>query len=358
MSRYSPQAGHAVRQGLMEIDPNRVMVQQPLGTGKSTVPTVSAVPCPLPKFAPGPLPAPFSAHQPAARLPPHQATLVDPKAVSFKKRKSDVLENGTNSAATRSTEAGNQGGSLLDVTDNCDVVRSKIRALVGSGEMKVGEFQRAIGVSPNAYSAFMKQDGPAAGQRSATYTKAIIFFAKRDLSSLSNSDLVNFGSNNTTKRAKKEESAKAVDLSSITLPGEEYGRVPVFDTCNEIRRKIRAFLKKDGLSQAAFCRELTKIVAASGRRINASSLANFMGQKGPSGGSGSIVFYAAYIYFEKMRVRDGKPKSQTRQEMESVWGEDGMDLPEEGRGGQRRYWCLGNERPYEDKYGKIHFSSR
>jgi hypothetical protein len=112
------------------------------------------------------------------------------------------------------------------------------------------------------------------------------------------------------------------------------------------------------LSQAGFCRELTKMVAAEGRKVNASSLANFMGQKGPSGGSGSIVFYAAYVYFEKMRLRDGKPKSQMRQEMESVWGKHGMDLPEEGRGGQRGYFCFGNERPYEDKYGKVHFTGR
>lgn len=94
------------------------------------------------------------------------------------------------------------------------------------------------------------------------------------------------------------------------------------------------------MSQAGFCRELTKMVAAEGRKVNASSLANFMGQKGPSGGSGSIVFYAAYVYFEKMRLRDGKPKSQMRQEMESVWDKHGMDLPEEGRGGQEATFVL------------------
>jgi hypothetical protein len=116
------------------------------------------------------------------------------------------------------------------VTDDCDVVRGKIRAFIDSAEMKVGEFQRAIGVSSNAYSAFMKQDGPAAGQRSATYKNAFAFFKERELNSPRNSGPVNVGSGKMAKRLKKDETAKALDVSSVTLPGEEYGRVPVFDT--------------------------------------------------------------------------------------------------------------------------------
>lgn len=109
------------------------------------------------------------------------------------------------------------------------------------------------------------------------------------------------------------------------------------------------------MSQAAFCRELTKMVAAQGRKVLPSTLNSFLGQKGPSAGSGSVAFYAGYVYFEKIRVRDGKPKSQMRQEMETVWGNDGMDIPEERGGRQRSFWCLGNEKPVEDKYGRIHF---
>lgn len=201
----------------------------------------------------------------------------------------------------------------------------------------------------------MKQDGPTAGLRSAVYKAGCAFFHASPLNAPSNSGPVDAGSSNTAKRAKKDDAATFMDVSGVVLPGEEYGRVPVFDTCNEVRKKIRAFLKKEGVTQAGLCRELTKVVAHRGRKVNASSMANFMCQNGPSGGAGSIVFYAAYVYFEKMRIRDGKPKSQMRNEMENVWGAGGMDLPREGTGGQRYLTCFANERPYEDKYGKIHF---
>lgn len=234
-------------------------------------------------------------------------------------------------------------------------MRCKIRALIDSGEMKVCEFQRAVGVSSTAYSTFMKQDGPSAGQRSAAYKNAFAFF-KCELDTSSNTGLINPSSSKPAKRAKKDDGAKDLDVSNVTLPGEEDGCVPVYDTCNEIRKKIRAFLKKTGMAQAAFCRELTKMVANDGRKVNASHLTRFLAMKGPSGGAGNIAFYAAYVFFEKIRVRDGKPKSQMRQEMEIVWGAGGMHIPEDCR--QRSYICFGNERPYEDKYGQIQFLGR
>ncbi|KAH8910350.1 hypothetical protein BR93DRAFT_474822 [Coniochaeta sp. PMI_546] len=359
MSQNLPQAlSFTARQGLTEIDPNRAITQRSGGAGK---PVVSAVPSPWPQFAPAPLIACPSVIQtaPAPCSVPVSAPIAAlPKVAPSSKRKSDTLEDKANITPALAIEGDDQAPQVLDVTDDCDVVRRKIRAFIDAGEMKVGDFQRAIGVSPSAYSTFMKQDGSSAGQRSATYKNAFAFFKKRELNTSSIVTLINRDHSKTVKRAKKDDTAKAWDVSNITLPGEGHGRVPVFDTCNEIRKKIRAFLKKNGMSQAAFCRELTKMVAVEGRKVNASSLANFLAQKGPSGGSVSIVFYAAYVYFEKIRVRDGKPKSQMRQEMESVWGWEGMNIPEEGRGGQRSFLCRSDEYPYEDKYGKVHFVSR
>jgi hypothetical protein len=53
-----------------------------------------------------------------------------------------------------------------------------------------------------------------------------------------------------------------------------------------------------------------------------------------------------------MRVRDGKPKSKHRQEMEKQHGSKGFDVKHRNDGG---FWCRAGERPVEDKYGKIHF---
>jgi hypothetical protein len=58
-----------------------------------------------------------------------------------------------------------------DITDNCDQVRRKITAFLSSGEMKVGEFQSLIDVSPHSYQLFMRQRGSWKGKNSITYMR-------------------------------------------------------------------------------------------------------------------------------------------------------------------------------------------
>jgi hypothetical protein len=50
-----------------------------------------------------------------------------------------------------------------------------------------------------------------------------------------------------------------------------------------------------------------------------------MKRKSNIGGAKSIVFYAAYVYFEKLRTKERKPKGKKREEMEKVWGRNGVD---------------------------------
>lgn len=57
-----------------------------------------------------------------------------------------------------------------------------------------------------------------------------------------------------TKKA--QTSSAGVDISAIHLDGEEDDRVPIFDSCDEVRRKINAHLKKPGVTQAQFCRDI------------------------------------------------------------------------------------------------------
>jgi hypothetical protein len=55
-------------------------------------------------------------------------------------------------------------------------------------------------------------------------------------------------------------------------------------------------------------------------------------------------------------LRDGKPKSKLREEMEQVWG--GHQNPVTGRKGvsfSRTFLCHESEVPVEDKYGMLHF---
>lgn len=78
--------------------------------------------------APRPVPYTATASAPAVRVP---------NATPSQKRKSDALGDESSSPTSPPTK----------VVD-CDAVRAMIRAFIETGEMKVFEFQRAIGVSP------------------------------------------------------------------------------------------------------------------------------------------------------------------------------------------------------------------
>ncbi|TDZ14192.1 hypothetical protein Cob_v012877 [Colletotrichum orbiculare MAFF 240422] len=144
------------------------------------------------------------------------------------------------------------------------------------------------------------------------------------------------------------------DLSDIHLDGDETMSVPVYDTCQDIRTKINAQLRKDGATKAGFLRAIVKAAYPPGSdaKMAASLLANFLAKKGHGGGNTSSVFYAAYVFFEKLRVRDGKPKSKKRLEMEEQWGSDGF-ARDHDMGPNARYWGRADESLHIDKYGKL-----
>lgn len=68
------------------------------------------------------------------------------------------------------------------------------------------------------------------------------------------------------------------------------------------------------------------------------------------------------MYFEKLRIKEKRPKSKFREEMEERWamggerrltnGRPGFDVESNSAGG---YLCRAGERPWEDKYGMVHF---
>ncbi|KFY68131.1 hypothetical protein V496_01275 [Pseudogymnoascus sp. VKM F-4515 (FW-2607)] len=159
------------------------------------------------------------------------------------------------------------------------------------------------------------------------------------------------------KRSTEGASNMKMDVSSIHLDGEEHEDVPVYDTCDEVRKKIRAFLCQGGVTQAAFLREVAKTFG-NGRKIQANMLNGFLGKKGPNSGNVSSIFYASYVFFEKMRIRDGKPKSAFREEMEDIW--DGvLDWRHQKPGFDRKtrhntvYLCGPGYELVIDKYGRV-----
>lgn len=227
---------------------------------------------------------------------------------------------------------------------NCDQVRRRINNLINSGTMKVGEFQNAIGVSSKSYSGFMGKSGPNGGSNFAAYHAAWAFFKKRELQ----------GIKEPKKKVAKKEENKALDMAGVELEGEATQSVPVYESCEEVRKKIRAYLKQPNITQAGFLREAAKALAP-GRKIQSKQLSDFLGKKGSMAGNTSCVYYAAYVFFEKVRVRDGKGKSAHRLEMERIYGRRGVDT---GRSMDGPFLCRAGEVPSIDQYGRLQINGR
>ncbi|KAF5019867.1 hypothetical protein F66182_8103 [Fusarium sp. NRRL 66182] len=267
-----------------------------------------------------------------------------------RKRKSDVAADNTQEDLfpTNVVDIPSDDERLEHLgSETCNSIRRKIRNWTESGAQKVGEFQRTIGVSSKSYGSFMNRTGTWDGVNTDTFIKAHHFFKKRELQGLPLKA-------NKPKKPKTAASSKALDealdVSDVDqLPGEADGTVPIYDTCEDIRKKIRPLLAKEGMTQAAFLRALNKNLPE-GKSVSQANLRYFMGRKGAREGNTNITFYAAYVFFEKKRIKAGKPKTQFRQEMEKAWGPEGFDIE---HGSNQHYTCFAGEEPIQNKYGKI-----
>lgn len=232
-------------------------------------------------------------------------------------------------------EADHEDEDDMPITDSCDIIRRKINAFLNSGEMKVTEFLRETGVNSNSYGRFMKLKGRYSGVDNQTYAAAFKFFQKRKASGVEEVP---------KKKVKKEEEAKKVDVSEIQLEGEDNDSVPIYDTCDDIRRKIAAYLREPNVTQAGFLREISKLFSEN-RTIQSKQLKDFQGKKGPLAGNSSSVFYGSYVFFEKLRIKQKKAKSKKRMEMEGVWA-NGID-----RSRPQSYFVRKDEEVVLDQYG-------
>ena len=214
---------------------------------------------------------------------------------------------------------------------NCNQIRGKIRTFVSNSDMTVKKFCQEIDVSDNSYYNFLHQSGPNAGISSETYMGAACFFKKRELAGLSmpckkaKTASTSAGGSKGDKPAPKT-NKDDFDVSGIDLPGQDTDSVPIYDTCDDIRKKMSAHLRDTSATQAGFLRQLSAQYAeppSSG--LGASSLRTFQSHSGASAASKMPIFYPAYVYFEKLRIKQGKPKTKKRQEMEKVWGANGME---------------------------------
>lgn len=224
-------------------------------------------------------------------------------------------------------------------------VRRKINSFLNSGEMKKGKFSKVLGCNSNAVLRLMGQNGLDKGSKSDVYVKAFRFFKQREAE----------GIKIPTKKIKEGEEIM-VDVAGIKLDGEETNSVPVYDSCNEIRKKIRACLAEPGVTNTSFLRETAKAYG-DGRKIQSKLLNDFLGKRGATVGNNSSVYYSSYVFFEKLRLKNKKEKSKHRLEMERTYTEDG-GIDTRHRMDRSYVTCMEREAPYQDQYGKLHIAGR
>ncbi|ENH71995.1 hypothetical protein FOC1_g10001842 [Fusarium oxysporum f. sp. cubense race 1] len=209
-----------------------------------------------------------------------------------------------------------------DRLPNCNVIRTKLNKLFDSGVMNKAEFCRATGTNSNSLNKFLKQKGPFGGSNSAVWGNAYIWFQQRKVMGLKMPDaqkrqLEESKKDTVDGTPSKAAATKALpDISEIHREGEETDEVPIHDCCDEIRRKINAHMKVPSVTQAQFCRDIyARFNAPTCKGIQSKQLSDFRKAKGSNAKAKSSMFYGAYVYFEKMRIAQGKPVTKHIVEM-------------------------------------------
>lgn len=109
------------------------------------------------------------------------------------------------------------------------------------------------------------------------------------------------------KKVKKGEE-KTNDFSSRKLDGEAYVSVEVFDSCDEVHKKINAYLKGPRVTQAGFLREAA-LTYPDWKKMQSKQLQDFLGKKGAHAGNTSATFYSSYVFFDKIRIKEGQTRN-------------------------------------------------
>ncbi|KAF2169962.1 hypothetical protein M409DRAFT_19577 [Zasmidium cellare ATCC 36951] len=232
---------------------------------------------------------------------------------------------------------------------SCNQVRGKIRRFLEAGEMKKGEFADALGVSSKSLNDFLgRGKGPMDGSGSATYGAAWEFFKKREMAGIKAPAAKKAKATTASAPVAVAVAEPVTDIRGISLSGEASDSVPVYDSCDEVRKKIAAHLLRSGVTQAQFCRDLSAQLHTEVKKIQSKQLSDFRSKTGATSGNTSIVYYTAYCYFEKMRLAEGKPKSKHRVGMEGTWP-GGVDTTRV----RNHAWCPQGRRPVMDTYGKV-----
>jgi hypothetical protein len=115
----------------------------------------------------------------------------------------------------------------------------------------------------------------------------------------------------SSKRAKVDSYKKprvlvqleALDLIERIQNVELVSIWPVYDSCPQLVKKMKDFLQRPGMTKSNLCLALGA--------INSGSLNKFLMSKGQDQ-CGNVAYRQGWIFFEKLRILEGRPKSDAR----------------------------------------------
>lgn len=101
---------------------------------------------------------------------------------------------------------------------------------------------------------------------------------------------------------------------------KETAKSPSLNSCDKICRKINQYLSRAEMPKAAFGREAGKLFGGGEeKKIRGSSVTQFLAKRVSMAGNTTSVYYGACVFFDKIRVRDGKLMTEHRETMEDIW---------------------------------------
>ena len=107
----------------------------------------------------------------------------------------------------------------------------------------------------------------------------------------------------STKKAKTDDAPHKRNAEIKQEAGELIRRINTVKDCPEVADGIKSFLLRDGVNKAMLCSALGN--------INNNSMARFLSGK-KQDQCGNVTYRAAYIFLEKLRILEDRPKSKTR----------------------------------------------
>ncbi|KAG8157204.1 hypothetical protein KVR01_012912 [Diaporthe batatas] len=171
------------------------------------------------------------------------------------------------------------------------------------------KFSNANSLSGDAVLIFLPRTGADGSDGSDTFKKALEVFDQEQIVEVT----IPWGQTPPWWRSE-------LDNLKIHLEGEEDAAVPVFDSCDEVRTKIADYLGQPTSPKPHyFCKFIhTLLTGTVSKTFDNIQLKAFMAKEGPDAGAGELIYYAAYIFFEKLRIAEGRPKSAHRLKMERL----------------------------------------